>query len=107
MAGHLHRSNVLSKRSPSADATRVEGLPAACRSHCDDAIVVVVFVYILRCADGSLYVGHTTDLAARARVHNEGRGARFTAERRPVALVYAEEWPSPATALRRERHPRD
>lgn len=54
-------------------------------------------------ADGSLYVGHATDLAARERVHNQGRGARFTAQRRPVAMVYAEEWPSMATGLRRER----
>jgi putative endonuclease len=55
------------------------------------------FVYILKCADGSYYVGSTTDVAERERVHNEGHGAVYTATRRPVRLVYSEahqSWPS-------------
>jgi predicted GIY-YIG superfamily endonuclease len=63
----------------------------------------LVYVYILRCLDGSYYIGHTADLAARERTHNEGRGARFTAARRPVEVVYAEQWPSAAAAIHRER----
>jgi predicted GIY-YIG superfamily endonuclease len=61
------------------------------------------FVYVLRCADGSLYVGHTKDLASRERIHNSGRGARYTASRRPVRIVYAEEYDSIQRAVTRER----
>ena len=60
-------------------------------------------VYILRCADKSLYIGHTTSLSARLRAHNEGRGAAYTFKRRPVALVYTERLPSRLAAIRRER----
>jgi predicted GIY-YIG superfamily endonuclease len=49
----------------------------------------VPFVYILRCADESLYIGHAEDVDTRASVHNDGRGARYTAARRPVRVVYA------------------
>ena len=61
------------------------------------------YVYILRCADGTLYTGWTADLAARLAEHNAGRGARYTRGRRPVALVYQEELPTQAEAMRRER----
>lgn len=47
-------------------------------------------VYMLKCADGSLYTGITTDLARRLAEHNEGTGARYTRSRLPVELVYAE-----------------
>lgn len=60
-------------------------------------------VYILRCADGALYVGETTDVPARVRRHLEGNGSRFTARRRPVALVLVETYDSRAGALDRER----
>lgn len=69
----------------------------------DDAIVVVMHcVYILRCADGSLYVGSTDDLETRMGRHSEGRGATFTAKRLPVSLVYSESLPSRLAARRRE-----
>ena len=61
------------------------------------------FVYIVRCADDSLYVGHTTDVPERVKVHNDGRGALWTASRRPVAVVYQEQHPSGANAIARER----
>jgi putative endonuclease len=48
-------------------------------------------VYLLRCADGSLYCGWTTDLERRLTAHNSGRGSRYTASRRPVEL--AAHWP--------------
>ena len=60
------------------------------------------FAYILRCADDTLYVGHTEDLASREEMHNEGRGAAYTATRRPVRMVYAEQHPSTASAIARE-----
>jgi len=59
-------------------------------------------VYILRCADGSLYSGMTDDLDRRLAAHNAGRGARYTRGRLPVKAVYTEEVPNRATALRRE-----
>ncbi len=63
----------------------------------------VSFVYIRRCADGSLYVGHTEDLASREQTHNSGRGASHTAAKRPVQMVYAEEHGSIRAAIKRER----
>jgi putative endonuclease len=62
------------------------------------------FVYIVRCADGTLYTGYTRDLARRERAHNTpgGRGARYTAGRRPVRLVHVERFRSIGAALRRE-----
>lgn len=61
-------------------------------------------VYMVRCADGSLYTGITTDVARRVREHNEGRaGARYTRSRRPVVLVFHEASAGRGEALRRER----
>ena len=60
------------------------------------------FVYILRCADGTLYTGYARDPWEREKVHNRGRGARYTAGRRPVCLVYSEACESLGGALRRE-----
>lgn len=62
----------------------------------------MVFTYILRCVDDTLYVGHTENLAAREQTHNNGRGASYTATRRPVRMVYAEEHASVASAIARE-----
>lgn len=61
-------------------------------------------VYMLRCADGTLYTGITTDLERRLAEHNgEGRlGARYTRSRRPVALAYSELASSRSEASRRE-----
>ena len=59
------------------------------------------FVYLLRCADGSLYCGWTVDLDARVAAHNAGRASRYTRSRRPVELALA--WPmADRTAARRE-----
>lgn len=60
------------------------------------------FVYIVRCADGTLYTGYARDPQKREEVHNDGRGARYTAGRRPVRLVYFEACGSAGEALRRE-----
>lgn len=60
------------------------------------------FTYMLQCADGSFYTGWTTDLEARLKVHNEGKGARYTRSRLPVQLVYWETQPGRSEAQRRE-----
>ena len=59
-------------------------------------------VYIVRCCDGSLYTGVTTDIEKRLAAHNSGRGAKYTRSRRPVELVYHEECEDHSGALRRE-----
>ena len=61
------------------------------------------FVYLVQCADGTLYTGWAMDVLARVKVHNAGRGAKYTQTRRPVRLVYSETWPTRADAMRRER----
>jgi predicted GIY-YIG superfamily endonuclease len=75
------------------------------RSLTDDAIVVGVswVVYILRCADGSLYIGHTGDITNRISQHNEGRASAFTGRRRPVTIVYSETHATRRRACQRER----
>jgi len=60
------------------------------------------FVYLLCCADGTLYTGWTYDVAHRIHAHQSGRGARYTRTRRPVRLVYSEQLPSRREAMRRE-----
>ena len=59
-------------------------------------------VYILQCADGSLYTGWTNDLSRRLAAHQAGKGAKYTKGRLPVALVYVEKHPSKEEAMRRE-----
>ena len=60
------------------------------------------FVYMLRCADGSLYTGITNDLARRLAAHRAGTASRYTRSRRPVQLVYRERRRSRSAALKRE-----
>jgi putative endonuclease len=74
--------------------------------HSTNAFILVSFsmhfVYIVRCADGSFYTGYALDPRARIRVHNTGRGARYTSGRRPVRLVYSERFETLSEALKRE-----
>ncbi len=58
--------------------------------------------YILRCADGTYYCGWTNNLDRRLKAHNEGKGAKYTRSRRPVALVYYEAFSTKEEAMRRE-----
>ena len=60
------------------------------------------WVYILRCADGTLYTGYTDDVERRCAAHNSGRGAKYTRGRRPVTVVYRERCDDRSGALRRE-----
>ena len=57
---------------------------------------------MVECADGTYYTGWTTDLEERVKVHNAGKGAKYTRTRRPVKLVYMEELPDKSSALKRE-----
>jgi len=63
----------------------------------------VYFVYIVRCADGSLYIGHTNNLEWRLIKHNDGTACAFTSNRRPVRVVYVETFKSRIEAVARER----
>jgi putative endonuclease len=64
--------------------------------------VTTWYVYIVRCADDSLYTGIATDVPRRIDAHNGGRGAKYTRGRRPVTLVYEESAATRGQALRRE-----
>lgn len=59
-------------------------------------------LYILRCRDGSLYTGITTNVEKRLAAHNSGKGAKYTRSRKPVTLVYQEECGDHSRALHRE-----
>ena len=49
------------------------------------------YMYVLECGDGSLYTGYTTDVEARLKKHQSGKGAKYTRARLPVTLLYQEE----------------
>ena len=59
-------------------------------------------LYILRCGDGSLYTGISTDVQRRLAEHRSGKGAKYTRSRGPLELVYQEECPDKSAALKRE-----
>ena len=59
-------------------------------------------LYILRCGDGTLYTGITTNVEARLEVHRSGKGAKYTRGRGPLELVYSEECGTHSDALKRE-----
>ncbi len=60
------------------------------------------YVYILRCSDGSLYTGSTTDIERRLKEHKEGRGCAYTRSRLPVTLIYKKTLPDRSFAQREE-----
>lgn len=62
----------------------------------------VWYLYILRCGDGTLYTGITTDVEKRLEQHRSGKGAKYTRGRSPLTLVYREECGSHSVALKRE-----
>ena len=68
------------------------------KEQADDAWIV----YLLRCADGSLYTGIAKDVNRRCKQHNDGTASRYTRSRRPTCLVYQEAQPSRSAALKRE-----
>ncbi|MEJ8571811.1 GIY-YIG nuclease family protein [Microbaculum marinum] len=77
---------------------------AIASNHEGGSHVKPVFVYILRCADGSYYTGTTrTSLERRVAEHNQGTYGGYTKSRRPVTLVFAEEFPRADDAIAAER----
>lgn len=64
--------------------------------------MIMNYAYIVRCNDGTLYTGWTNNLEKRIKDHNDGRGAKYTKPRRPVVLVYYEEFGTKEEAMRRE-----
>lgn len=60
------------------------------------------YTYMVRCSDGTLYTGWTNNLEKRMEAHNSGRGAKYTKSRRPVELVYYEEFTQKSDAMSRE-----
>lgn len=60
------------------------------------------YVYVVACADDSLYTGYTTDVDRRVAEHNDGTGAKYTRSRRPVELIHVERYGSKSTAMSRE-----
>src|SRR5688572_31446158 len=63
---------------------------------------MAAFVYLLRCADGTLYCGWSTDPERRLRQHQAGTASRYTRTRRPVELVYTREFGTRSEAMREE-----
>ena len=60
------------------------------------------YTYMVKCSDGTLYTGWTTNLEHRVKAHNDGEGAKYTRSRRPVELVYYEDYATKAKAMQRE-----
>ncbi|MGX7073371.1 GIY-YIG nuclease family protein [Falseniella ignava] len=60
------------------------------------------FMYVVECRDGSYYTGYTTDVVKRLKVHNSGKGAKYTRARLPVRLIYAEGFASKEEAMSAE-----
>ena len=60
------------------------------------------YMYVLECADGTLYTGYSTDVQKRLAVHNTGKGAKYTRARLPVKLLYQEEYPDKSSAMSAE-----
>ncbi|OGY35592.1 MAG: endonuclease [Candidatus Andersenbacteria bacterium RIFCSPHIGHO2_12_FULL_45_11b] len=60
------------------------------------------FAYMLRCSDGTLYTGWSTDIAKRTAQHNAGKGAKYTRARLPVVCVYSESFDAKKDAMKRE-----
>ncbi|MFU0800302.1 MAG: GIY-YIG nuclease family protein [Xylanivirga thermophila] len=65
-------------------------------------MIRLCYVYILKCADNTLYTGWTNDLDKRLNAHLSGRGAKYTRCRLPVELVYTEEYEDKRSAQKRE-----
>jgi putative endonuclease len=60
------------------------------------------YFYVVSCKDNSLYAGYTNNLKRRMKLHNEGKGAKYTRARRPVQLVYSKGFPTKSEAMKAE-----
>ncbi len=91
--------------SPSGDN------PVSAAADIQEPVTACHFVYVVRCANGTLYAGYTTNVERRLTTHNAGRGARYTRGLLPVELLAAWAFETKSAALRAERRvkrlPRD
>lgn len=62
----------------------------------------IFYTYILKCSDGTLYTGYTTDIKKRITAHNAKKGAKYTKTRTPVELFYFEEFGDKSSAMKQE-----
>lgn len=62
------------------------------------------YMYVVECADGTLYTGYTTDVERRIKTHNAGKGAKYTKSRLPVKLIYQESFDSKEAAMSAESY---
>lgn len=60
------------------------------------------YTYMVQCADGTLYTGYTNNIVKRVKMHNSGKGAKYTKNRLPVKLVYFEIYATKQKAMQRE-----
>lgn len=60
------------------------------------------YMYVVRCADNTLYTGYTTDIDRRLKTHNAGKGAKYTKTRLPVELIYFESFDDKSSAMKAE-----
>ncbi|KAA9011104.1 GIY-YIG nuclease family protein [Niallia endozanthoxylica] len=60
------------------------------------------YFYVLSCKDGSLYAGYTNDLKRRIKLHNEGKGAKYTRGRAPVVLIHSKRFDTKSEAMKAE-----
>ena len=73
------------------------------RVECPEPVEGLAFVYILRCRNGTFYVGHSSDISKRIKRHQDGSGARHTRQLKEFSLVYVEGPLEPNSAIKRER----
>ncbi|MBP9802613.1 GIY-YIG nuclease family protein [Patescibacteria group bacterium] len=64
--------------------------------------MAVYYFYLARCKDNTLYAGYCANIKDREAKHNEGLGAKYTKYRRPIQIVYFEEFPTRSEAMKRE-----
>ena len=62
------------------------------------------YMYVVECADGTLYTGYTTNVEKRIKTHNSGKGAKYTRSRLPVKLIYQESFDSKEAAISAESY---
>ncbi|WP_320408668.1 GIY-YIG nuclease family protein [Candidatus Soleaferrea massiliensis] len=101
------RIKVMAGKTPKAIAFFLffgynECITIPCTGEGEAALQKMPCVYMLWCADGTLYTGWTNDLDNRMRMHNDGKGAKYTRVRRPVRLAYSEFLPDRSAAMKRE-----
>jgi len=99
---HFKRTRSMGSAACQTDSGYFSWMPKKDRKPRRKPARIEWFVYLIRCADGSLYTGITTDVKRRCQQHNAGTASRYTRSRRPVKLIYQEIHPSQSSALKRE-----